>query len=44
MFYRIVSVLKGAVKDFANFTEKHLCRVKSERKSLNLSMKPATSL
>ena len=44
MFCRIVGVLKGVVKNFANFTGKHLCRVKSERKSLTLSMKPAPSL
>ena len=44
MFYRIVGVLKGVVKNFANFTGKHLCRVKCERKSLTLSMKPAPSL
>ena len=42
--YRIVGVLKGVAKNFANFTEKHLCRVKSERKSLTLSMKPGPSL
>ena len=44
MFYKIVGVLKGVVKNFANFTGKHLCRVKSERKSLTLSMKSAPSL
>ena len=44
MFYRIVGVLKGFVKNFANFTGKHLCPVKYERKSLTLSMKPASSL
>ena len=44
MFYRIVAVLKGVVKNFANFTGKHLCRVKCERKSLTLSVKPAPSL
>ena len=25
MFYRIVGVLKGVVKNFPNFTGKHLC-------------------
>ena len=44
MFYRIVGVLKGVVKNLANFTGKHLCRVKCERRSLSLSMKPAPSL
>ena len=44
MFYRIVGVLKGAVKNFANFTGKHLCRIKSERKSLTLPMNSAPSL
>ena len=44
MFHRIVSVLKGIVKNFANFAGKHLCRVKFELKSLTLSMKPAPSL
>ena len=44
MFHRIVGVLKGIVKNFANFTGKHLCRVKSEHKSLTLSMKSAPSL
>ena len=44
MFHRIVDVPKGALKNFANFTEKHLCRVKCESKSLTLSMKPAASL
>ena len=44
MFYRIVGVLKGVVKNFANFTGKHLCRVKSERISLTLSMKSEPSL
>ena len=39
MFYRIVAVLKSVVKNFANFTRKHLCRVKSEDESLSLSMK-----
>ena len=43
MFYGIVGVLKGVAKNFANFTGKHLCRVKSERKILTLSMKPAPS-
>ena len=41
MFYRIGGVLKGVVK---TFTGKHLYRIKSERKSLSLSMKPAPSL
>ena len=44
MFYRIVGVLKGVIKNFANFTGKHLCRVKCECKDLTLSMKPAPSL
>ena len=44
MFYRIVGVPKGVLKNFANFTGKHLCRVKCERKSLNLAVKPAHSL
>ena len=44
ILYRIVGVPKGAVKNIANFTGKHLCQVKSERKSLTLSMKPAPSL
>ena len=43
IFYRIVGVLKGVVKNFANFTGK-LYRVKSERKSLTLSMNSAPSL
>ena len=34
MFYRIVGVLKRFLKDFANFTGKHLWRVKCEPKSL----------
>ena len=42
MSYRIVGVLKSVVKNFANFTGKHLCRVKCERKSLTLTMKPDT--
>ena len=44
MFYGIVGVLKGVIKNVANFTGKHLCRVKCERKDLTLSMKPAPSL
>ena len=44
MFYRTVGALKGVVKNSANFTGKHLCWVKPERKSLTLSMKPAPSL
>ena len=40
MFDRIVGVLKN----FANFTRKHLCQVKCERKSLALSMQSAPSL
>ena len=40
MFYRVVDVLKN----FANFTGKHLCQVKCERKNLALSMQPAPSL
>ena len=44
MFYRIVGVFKGVLKNFANFTGKHLCREKCERKSFTLSMQPATSL
>ena len=40
MFYRVVGVLKN----FANFTGKHLCQVKCERKNLTLSMQPAPSL
>ena len=32
MFYRIAGVLKGVLKNLANFTGKHLCRVKCERK------------
>ena len=38
MFYRFVDVLKDVVKNFANFTGKHLCRVKYDHKSLTLSM------
>ena len=34
MFYRIVGVLKGVVKNFAKFSGKHLYMVKSEPKSL----------
>ena len=44
MFYRTVGVFKGVLKNFANFTGKHLCREKCERKSLTLSMLPAISL
>ena len=44
IFYRIVGVLKGVVKNLANFTGKHLWWVKSECKSLTLSMKPVASL
>ena len=44
IFYRIVGVLKGVVKIFADFTGKKLCRVKSELKSLTLPMKSAPSL
>ena len=44
MFYKIVDGLEGVLKDFANFAEKHLCRVHCERKSLTLSMQPAPSL
>ena len=44
MFYKTVGALKGVVKNFANFTGKHLCWVKCARKSLTLSMKPAPSL
>ena len=44
MFYTIIGVPKGVVKNFPNFTGKHLCRVKFERKSLTLSMKSALSL
>ena len=44
MFYRTVGILKGVVKNFGSFTGKHLCRVKSERKSLTLSMKSAPSV
>ena len=44
MFYRIVGILEGVLKNFANFTGKHLCRVKCERKRLTLSMEPAPSL
>ena len=44
MFYKIVGVLKGVIKNFANLTGKHLCQVKCERKSFTLSMKPAPSL
>ena len=40
MFYKIFDVFKN----FANFTEKHLCQVKCELKSLTLSMQPAPSL
>ena len=40
MFYRVVGVLRN----FANFTGKHLCQVKCERKNLTLSMQPAPSL
>ena len=43
-FYKIAGVLKGVVKNFSNFTGKHLCRVKCERKILTLSVKPASSL
>ena len=42
MLYRIVGVLKGVVKIFANFTGKHLWRVKFERKSLILSNEACT--
>ena len=44
MLYRIVGVLEGVVKNFANFTGKHLSWVKSERKNLTLSMKSTPSL
>ena len=46
MLYRIVGVLKGVLKNFANFnfTGKYLFRVKCERKSLTLSMKRAPSV
>ena len=44
MSYRIVGVLKGIVKNFANFTGKYLCWVKSVPKCLTLSMKSAPSL
>ena len=40
MFYRIVGALEGVLKNFANFTGKHLWPVKFERKSLTLSMQP----
>ena len=43
MFYRTVGVPNGVLKNFANFTVKHLCRVKCELKSLTLSMKPVPS-
>ena len=43
-FYRIVGAPKGVLKNFANFTGKHLCRVKCERESLTLPMKTAPSL
>ena len=44
MFYRTVGVVKGVVKNFANFTGKYLCQVKYKCKSLTLSMKPVPSL
>ena len=34
MFYRIAGALKAVVKNFANFSGKHLYMVKSEPKSL----------
>ena len=37
MFYRIVGVAKGVVKNFANFTRKQLSQVKCERKSLTFT-------
>ena len=44
MFCRIVGVHIGFIKNFANFTGKHLCQVKSECKSVTLPMKPSPSL
>ena len=44
MFYRNAGVLKGVLKNFANFTGKHICQVKCERKSLTVSMQPAPLL
>ena len=35
---------KGVLKNFANFTGKHLRRVKCEAKKFDLSMQPAPSL
>ena len=34
MFHRIADAVKGVVKNFANFTGKHLCWVKCEPKTL----------
>ena len=42
MFYRIVGVLTGVLKNFANLTGKDLRQVKCERRSLTLSIQSAT--
>ena len=39
MFYRIVGVFKGVLKNFANFTGKHLCR---ENMSVKVSLYPCS--
>ena len=44
MLYRIVGFLKVVIKNFTNFNGKHLCQVKYEHRSLNLSVQPAPSL
>ena len=44
MFYKIVGVLKGVLRNLANFTRKRLFRVLRESKSLTLLMQHALSL
>ena len=42
--YKIFGVLKGNLKNFANFTEKYMCRASCERKSLALCIQHAPLL
>ena len=44
MFYKIVGVLKGILKNLTNFTGKYLYQVLCERKSLALCIQSAPLL
>ena len=41
MFYKMMGVLEGVLKNFTNFSGKYWCKVQCERKSLVLCVQSA---